>query len=143
ILHGSCLCGGIKYEVDITDEAARDTSTCHCRVCRKITSGTTSLNLVVPRSTFKLTKGTLKTVDATHFDEGFDIILAFCGNCGSAIHVEAQMGEAAAGVYIIQVGTLDDTGPLEATPPVELNVKHRLGWLEPVKSAEQRRSYVP
>ena len=26
MLHGSCLCGGIKYEVDITDEAARNVS---------------------------------------------------------------------------------------------------------------------
>ncbi|KAF2787404.1 hypothetical protein K505DRAFT_316755 [Melanomma pulvis-pyrius CBS 109.77] len=143
MLHGSCLCGGINYEVDITDEAAEATSICHCRLCRKITSGTTSLNLVVPSSSFKLTKGTLKTVDATHFDEGFDITLAFCGNCGSAIHVVAHLGESTAGKCIVQVGSLDDVGPLEAAPPVELNVKRRPAWVGPVKGAEQRMGYAP
>ncbi|KAH7111804.1 Mss4-like protein [Dendryphion nanum] len=113
MLHGSCLCGSIKYEMHIN---VPKTSACQCRVCRKITSGTTSLNLVVPHSSFKLMKGTPKSLDITHFDEGFDITLAFCGDCGSAIPIEAYLGEATAREYIIQVGTLDNTGPLEAVP---------------------------
>lgn len=119
------------------------TSACHCRVCRKITSATTSLNLAVPQSSFRLTNGTLKTFSTTHFDEGFAVTFAFCSDCSSTIHAEAHLGETSEKQYIIQVGTLDDTGPLEATPTVELNIKHRPAWLGPIAGAEQRRSYAP
>lgn len=119
------------------------TATCHCRVCRKITSATTSLNLTVPQSSFRLTNGTLKTFNTTHFDEGFGVTFAFCGDCSSTIYAQAHLGEPTEKQYIIQVGTLDDTGPLETTPTVELNIKHRPAWVGPIAGAEQRRTYAP
>ncbi|KAF4311565.1 glutathione-dependent formaldehyde-activating [Botryosphaeria dothidea] len=141
MLHGTCLCGGIEYEIDISDDAALKTTTCHCRSCRKITSATTSLNLTAPSSAFKLIKGTLKTVTTRHIDEGFDFSIAFCGSCGSAIYA-LPPGQPPPPVVIIQVGTLDDAAPLEATPEKELNIKYRPGWVGEAKGAVQCRTYI-
>lgn len=68
--------------------------------------------------------------------------LSFCGQCGSAIHAEAEMGEASPKAYIVQMGTLDDIGPLEFLPSIELNIKHRLNWLQCIEGAEQRKGYA-
>ncbi|KAI8933655.1 hypothetical protein NX059_012522 [Plenodomus lindquistii] len=139
MLSGSCLCGEVKYNLNITDKEAQVTATCHCRACRKITGATTSLNLEVPASTFSLSSGSLKTVRVRHADEGFEFSVFFCPGCGSPIYCEPASLENSP--YIIQVGTLDDVGPLEVPPTTELNVKHRLDWVGEVKGAVQKQRY--
>ncbi|KAH6988664.1 Mss4-like protein [Ilyonectria destructans] len=131
MLPGSCLCGAIRYELDITNEEASKILTSHCRPCRKISGGTMSLNLTVQPSSFKLRKG-------------FQFALAFCGDCGSPIYAEPHVNlDAKPGSrpYIIQAGTLDDARPLEAPPFEEVNIKHRLGWVGAVVGAEQKNDY--
>ncbi|KAH7064311.1 Mss4-like protein [Paraphoma chrysanthemicola] len=141
VLHGSCLCGGVKYEVDITEEESKATSLCHCRVCRKYTSSTASLNLVVPEPNFKLTSGTLENFSTIHCDEGFELGYTFCGKCACVMYATAPA--IAPGTVIVQVGSLDDTGPLEAKPSVELNTVHRPTWVEALQGVEQRKTYAP
>jgi hypothetical protein len=109
-------------------------------VCRKYTSSTSSLNLVVSTPSFKLNSGTLETFSTTHCDEGFELGYTFCGKCATVIYVTAAIAPDS---FVIQVGSLDDTGPLEATPAVELNTKHRPVWLKPLEGVEQRRTYEP
>ncbi|KEF51208.1 uncharacterized protein A1O9_12711 [Exophiala aquamarina CBS 119918] len=120
------------------------TSLCHCRPCRKISGGTASLNLTVPDKNFVLKTGELKKVRTTHVDEGFDFSIAFCPDCGSPIYGQPHPnpGDPELGIVVIQVGTLDNMGPLKATPTVEINVKHRLPWVGKVESAHQKRTYV-
>ncbi|KAK7570741.1 hypothetical protein V3481_019282 [Fusarium oxysporum f. sp. vasinfectum] len=146
MLSGSCLCGAVQYELDITsEEASKKTSTCHCRPCRKIAGATTSLNLPVQASAFKLQKGKLKNTTNTHVDEGFQFTVAFCRDCGSPIYAEAFIGPNAAAesnTPIIQAGTLDDAGPLEAPPAEELNIKYRLTWVGVVAGANQWQACV-
>ncbi|KIW53016.1 hypothetical protein PV05_08621 [Exophiala xenobiotica] len=146
--HGSCLCGDVKFSLAIdpdvnvtstrTDKNGQ-TSLCHCRACRKITGGTTSVNLTVPSTHFVLDSGTLKTVTTRHVDEGFEFSLSFCEGCGSPIYAVPQ---ARPGVKIIQVGVLDDGDLLDKTPDVELNVKYRPAWVQQVSGAEQRERYT-
>lgn len=112
---------------------------CHCRPCRKITGGTTSLNLTVPATAFILKSGSLKTVTTRHIDEGFEYSLSFCEECGIPIYAVPQF---LPDKRVIQVGTLDDVGLLEQKPATEINVKHRLGWVGEVDGAEQRQKYV-
>ncbi|KAG6990710.1 hypothetical protein FocnCong_v020501 [Fusarium oxysporum f. sp. conglutinans] len=123
----------------------KKTSTCHCRPCRKITGATTSLNLPVQASAFKLQKGKLKNTTNTHVDEGFQFTVAFCRDCGSPIYAEAFIGPNAAAesnTLIFQAGTLDDAGPLEAPPAEELNIKYRLTWVGVVAGANQWQACV-
>ena len=110
-------------------------------MCRKITGGVTSLNLTVPTSAFKLTSGILKTVRTKHVDEDFDFSLAFCGDCGSPIYVVPHW-QPQPDIVVIQVGTLDNVSLLELRPKVELNVKHRLQWVEQLEGSEQRQAYT-
>jgi hypothetical protein len=94
---------------------------------------------------FTLKKGELKKVRTRHFDEGFEFSTAFCADCGSPIYGQPHPKEAGApqpGIVVIQVGTLDDVGPLETTPVQEINIKHRLPWLTQIDSAVQKRTYV-
>jgi len=139
MLHGSCLCGKVKYEADLSGDAATTTSLCHCRMCRKITGSTTSVNLAISPSKFHLVSGELKKTTRSHADEGFDFSILFCPDCGSPIYAEAHNTP---GLYFIQAGTLDDTEALEAVPKRELNMKHRMEWISPVKGAAQKRTYV-
>ncbi|KIW75849.1 hypothetical protein Z517_10594 [Fonsecaea pedrosoi CBS 271.37] len=138
---GSCLCGNVKFNLDVDPEAAdMQTKACHCRPCRKITGAVASLNLNVPAKAFTLTSGKLKTVKTKHVDEGFEFSLSFCPECGSPIYAIPH-GLGAQDVLVIQVGTLDDASVLEKVPAVEMNVKHRLQWVKEVEGAEQREKY--
>ena len=119
------------------------TSVCHCRPCRKISGGTGSLNLVVPDTTFTVTKGELRKVRTAHLDEGFEFTIAFCADCGSPIYGLPHPNEGAQPpIVVIQVGTLDDIGPIETTPVQEINIKHRVPWIGKIDSAVQKRTYV-
>lgn len=119
------------------------TSVCHCRPCRKISGATGSVNLAIPIASFALTKGELKKVRTTHIDEGFEFSIAFCGDCGSPIYGQPHPKEGPQSpIVVIQVGTLDDSGPLEAIPVQEINIKHRLPWVGKIDTALQKRTYV-
>ena len=157
MVEGSCLCGSVKFNLDIDPNTANNevcklkspqasirllkiqTKVCHCRPCRKITGGFSSLNLTIPADAFKLTNGTLKTVKSTHVDEGFEFSLTFCPECGSPIYA---VPAGPRDIVIIQVGTLDTGGVLERVPTTELNVKHRLGWVQNVEGAKQNEKYT-
>ncbi|OAP57078.1 hypothetical protein AYL99_09191 [Fonsecaea erecta] len=142
MVEGSCLCGSVRFTLDIDPGAAEtQTKACHCRPCRKITGAFTSLNLTVPSKAFALTNGSLKTVKTTHADEGFEFALAFCPDCGSPIYAVPYWA-GPQDILVIQVGTLDDADVLEKVPAVEMNVKHRLGWVKDVEGAEQKEKYV-
>jgi hypothetical protein len=141
---GSCLCGHIKYTIDVDPTTTTSkTSACHCRACRKITGATTSLNLIVPASTFHLTppSGELKIIKVPHIDEPFDFSLAFCPECGSPIYAVPHW-EGLGDIVVIQVGTLDDEGWVEKTPGQESNVWKRVGWFKGVEGAEVKERYT-
>src|SRR3954468_4964455 len=78
-LQGSCLCGGVQFEITAPFVWA---SHCHCSRCRKH-SGTFGLTQGrVPRSRFRLLTGEeLIRV----FSPGSGKVKAFCGECGSSL----------------------------------------------------------
>ena len=78
-IHGSCLCGGVRFEVDTPFIRAGH---CHCSRCRKH-SGTFGLTQVrVRREQFRLLQGAdLIRVYGT----GEGAVKAFCTTCGSSL----------------------------------------------------------
>jgi hypothetical protein len=54
MLTGSCLCGGVAYEVDA---AIGPIAHCHCATCRKAHGSAFSSVSSVPRDKFRWTKG--------------------------------------------------------------------------------------
>jgi hypothetical protein len=107
-LSGGCLCGAIRYEVSspITELRA-----CHCTHCQR-TSGTGgSVNAVVPRANFKLTKGEPKRyVDTAQ--SGRKLMRHFCADCGSPIY---SFREATPEMLVVRAGTLDDSLDVKIT----------------------------
>ncbi|HEX3453341.1 MAG TPA: GFA family protein [Gaiellaceae bacterium] len=76
---GSCLCGGVRFEVTLPFRRA---SHCHCSRCRKH-SGTFGLTQGrVPRDGFRLLEGS-ELVQVYRPDGG--MTKAFCSVCGSSL----------------------------------------------------------
>lgn len=98
-LKGSCLCGGIRYEIDGELSPAMF---CHCRKCRKSNGSAFALNAPVKSSDFKLLSGKhlLRSYASSE-----DAKRYFCETCGSPIYSKRMsMPE----ILRLRVGTLDD-----------------------------------
>ena len=99
MLHGSCLCGAVRYTID---GAMEEIHHCHCSRCRKAHGAAFS------------TFGRLEAKDLT-FTSGEDAIRryrsskpverTFCGTCGSNLTFRFQPFPDA---IWIALGTLDD-----------------------------------
>jgi hypothetical protein len=79
-VHGSCLCGGVRYEV--TAPFLRS-NYCHCKRCRKH-SGAAALAMGrVPREGFRLLSG--EELIEVYRPPGGGMVKAFCRVCGSSL----------------------------------------------------------
>ena len=98
---GSCLCGGVAYEVR---GPLRPVVACHCSQCRKLT-GHHMAATATRIEHFSLTcDETLKWyASSDHAKRGF------CNKCGSQLFWRAN----GAGQISITAGTLDDTSGLK------------------------------
>lgn len=95
---GSCLCGGVSFEVS---GELRSVVACHCGQCRK-TSGHFWAATQVDESQFKLrADGPLKW-----FSSSAEAVRGFCGQCGSSLFWRKH-GE---GKLSIAAGAFDETG---------------------------------
>ena len=78
-IQGSCLCGGIRFEV--TPPFAR-ANHCHCSRCRKHSGTTVCTQALVAREQFTLLQGAeLIRV----YGAGAGAVKAFCSHCGSSM----------------------------------------------------------
>lgn len=100
MIRGSCLCGGVEYEVDTTDGSFQY---CHCSRCRK-TSGTAhAANLIVPATQFRWLRGAQSV--RQYADPGAKRFCnAFCTECGSKLPWRSRDGRW----MIVTAGTFDE-----------------------------------
>jgi len=76
---GSCLCGGVAFEVELPFRRA---NVCHCSRCRKHSGGVGLVQGRVPRERFRLVRG--GELVRSFRPEGGKL-KAFCGVCGSSL----------------------------------------------------------
>lgn len=74
---GHCHCGQTEWTVEIPEEKH---ILCHCGACKLQSGGEFTLNQIVPKDGFKLTKGDLK-VYTYKGDSGNNTDCFFCANC--------------------------------------------------------------
>jgi hypothetical protein len=119
MIRGSCLCGGVTFEVE---PPFRRANHCHCSRCRKH-SGTFGLTQGrVPRSQFRLLSG--EDLIRTYRPAGGKA-KAFCSTCGSSLFG----GDWPDGDEVsIRFGALDDDPQLR--PQYHSFVGSRAGWDE-------------
>lgn len=74
---GSCLCGGVKFEMTTEPLAVRY---CHCASCKKLSGGIGTANARVPSESIRILAGE-ELLRSFQPDEGSS--KTFCSRCGS------------------------------------------------------------
>ncbi|SPL71636.1 GFA family protein [Acinetobacter stercoris] len=114
---GSCLCGGIRYEIH---GEIGDILECHCQRCRKANGTAFATNAPVKKTDFKITHGEnlLKKFESTP-----TTMRCFCSECGSPI---ISIKEETPDTYRLRIGTLDSK--LEHKPSSHIFVAYKAEW---------------
>jgi hypothetical protein len=118
-IRGSCLCGGVRFEITAPFRRANH---CHCSRCRKHSGTFGETQGRVPREAFRLLEGTeLVSV----FRPGGGTAKAFCSACGSSLFG----GTWPEGPEVsVRLGSLDDDP--EIRPQYRSFVGSKAGWDE-------------
>jgi hypothetical protein len=81
MLHGSCMCGSVDYEVQ---PPFQHFVNCHCSRCRKATGSAYAANAVVEAAAFRWTRGE-RQVRRFDLPQARSFAIGFCGACGSPV----------------------------------------------------------
>ena len=116
-VRGSCLCGGVRFEITAP---LRRANYCHCSRCRKHSGSSAMAQGRVPREGFRLLAGA-ELVEVFRPEGG--MVKAFCRACGSSLFG----GTWPEGPEVsVRLGTLDDDP--EITPQYRSFVGSKAPW---------------
>jgi len=84
MIKGSCLCGGVRFEIE---RAVGPFELCHCRRCRKATGSAFFSGMYVRTEDFQLVEGKelITTYEAPILREPPAYRVSFCNRCGSPV----------------------------------------------------------
>lgn len=114
---GSCLCGGICYEIH---GEIGEIIQCHCQRCRKANGTAFATNAPIQKADFKIVQGEhlLKKYKSTATTDR-----CFCAECASPIiSIKAETPDT----YRLRIGTLDT--PLEQKPTMHIYAASKAEW---------------
>ena len=123
MIRGSCLCGGVRFEID---RAAGPFELCHCNRCRKSSGSAFVAGLGVRTKDYRLLAGNdlIATYDAPILREPPAYRSSFCRRCGSPVP-NPSPGDA---WFEVPAGLLDDSPGL--MPDKHIFVEHKAPWHE-------------
>ncbi len=124
-LKGTCLCGGVEYEV----QDPQALGYCHCTRCQHWT-GSSLAGVVVAKENFRYTKGE----DLVTRYESELAPRNFCSKCGSSLYDD--LGE----VYFVAAGLMGD---LDMEPSFHQQVAYKASWHQIGDDAEQFAEMPP
>src|SRR5437870_4875980 len=133
-VRGSCLCGGVAYEIG--GPVAGPIANCHCTRCRKARAAAHASNLFVQLPDFRWLRGeelvvSYKVPEAERFTQ------AFCRTCGAKVpHVNAARGRV-----VVPAGPLDDDPG--AREELHIFVGSKAPWYEIAAVLPQHEAYPP
>lgn len=117
-VHGSCLCGGIEFEMTATPRGATQ---CHCSRCQKTRGTGHATNLLVPLDGFRFLRGE-ELLTKYRLPEAKYFAHWFCSVCGSTM----PRFDEARGIGIIPMGSFDaDPG---IRPGRHIHVASKAAW---------------
>ena len=116
-LRGSCLCGGVQFELSEPPEALRY---CHCESCKKLSGGIGTVNGRVPSTAIRIVEGEdlLQT-----FEPPGGSAKTFCLACGSNLF---GGGWPDSETCSIRATAIDD--PIDARPSAHIFVRSLAAW---------------
>ncbi len=121
MIRGSCLCGGVRFEIS---EATGPFELCHCNRCRKVTGSGYLPGLQVRRESLRFVQGVdlIAVYEAPILEKPPAYRSCFCSRCGSPVPdptPDAALLEVAAGL-------LDDDPGLR--PDRHIFVEFKAPW---------------
>ncbi|BDD59990.1 hypothetical protein MPDQ_002274 [Monascus purpureus] len=127
---GSCLCGDIKYRIDLPSAEPPKVFLCHCTTCKRYTSSGFSANIIIPKPNCHYTKGSPKVYLGEN-DTGGIVRREFCGNCGASLLSKPSDDR---GVIFVKSGTLDGEFREECRElGGEIYYHRKDGWVDGMK----------
>ena len=142
VLHGSCLCGGIKFEIT---GPLRPASNCHCSMCRKQQGAAFRSRTRVSRDDLRWIQG---EVLVKFYESTPGTFRGFCSICGSPIvnkfderSKSAAFRPAATPEYGLALATLDDDPGVR--PLSHIFVANKAPWFEITDDLPQYPDYPP
>ncbi|HYD79912.1 MAG TPA: GFA family protein [Paucimonas sp.] len=133
---GSCLCGAVKYEIDIRDTRLKTITHCHCSMCRKAHGAAFGSYVAVPARAFRFAQG--DKLVASYRSSG-QVVRRFCQRCGSTLTWQDQ--ERFKDWISVTVGTLDT--PLDYMPQQHAFTWSKADWHEIRDNFQKHRYGVP
>ena len=129
---GSCLCGGISYE--LRGELG-PVVFCHCSRCRKAQGSAFGTNAPVRAAEFHLkTGGDL----LREYESSPGKHRVFCGRCGSPVY---SRNAAVPGVLRLRIGLLDT--PLRVRPVAHIYASSHAEWERILDDLPQHEAGMP
>ena len=130
MIHGSCLCGAIRFEFT---KPAGPFELCHCARCRKVTGSAFFSGLYVRIEGFHLVEGKelITSYEAPILREPPAYRVSFCSRCASPVpnpNPEPQRTRGRSGLLEIPAGLLDDDP--EMKPDKHIFVELNPPWFE-------------
>lgn len=117
-MKGSCLCGGVEYEISTLDMPI---IFCHCKTCQKAHAAPFAPSAGVLRKNFRWLKGEDKL---SGFESSPGKVRHFCSVCGT--HLVAERPHQPH--VILRISTLDEDPGLK--PEAHIWVSHDEEWME-------------
>ncbi len=142
-IHGSCLCGGVKFEITGPLTAPLN---CHCSQCRKQHGAAFRSRVRVQAKDFRWLQGE-HLVKFYESSRGYQ--RGFCGECGSPIinRNGPNFLEAAGGIspnpspqYGVALALLDDP---PVRPALHCSVASKAQWFDIIDDLPQYPEYPP
>ena len=122
MLRGSCLCGGVRFEVE---RAVGPFELCHCTRCRKVSGSACLAWLGVRREDFRFLQGAdlIRTYECPIRESPPAYDTSFCSRCGSQVPNPSRTNEAR---FEVPAGALDDDPVIR--PDKHIYVEFRAPW---------------
>jgi hypothetical protein len=118
-IKGSCLCGGIRYEID---GAFGRVVNCHCSMCRKATGAAFRTRAAIPAAAFRWLAGEDLV---SKYESSPGETRTFCRVCGATLATLFRDHPDEIG---LPLGTLDDDPG--AKPSAHVFVASKAPWFE-------------
>ena len=130
MIRGSCLCGGIQFEIA---RAVGPFELCHCSRCRKASGSAFAAGLGVLRDSFRLLQGgeLIRTYEAPIRENPPAYCTCFCSRCGSPV----PNPFADSPWFEVPAGLLDDDPQLR--PDKHIFVELKAPWFSITDSLPQ------
>jgi hypothetical protein len=119
MLHGKCLCEGVRYEIS---GKLGPLGYCHCGQCRRASGSAFGANADARTDEFRLTAGTELIRE---YESSPGTFRAFCSRCGSPLY---KRSPAKPDVIRIRLGSLEEDPGLRAR--VHVYVADKAAWYE-------------